>query len=77
MKVSPLTKYQAGRVYKYKTTVLVTNTNCKVCYIPKELYKASLARIKEKKNKGLITGFLIIPYKNYDGAFAIINYLTI
>ena len=77
MGVSPATTIQAGRQYRYKSTYIIANTNCKFFYIPKLLYKRSLEAIKEKKNKGLITNYLIIPCRNYTGAYAIINYRII
>lgn len=77
MGVSPATAIEAGHQYRYKSTYIITNTNCKYFYIPKSYYKKSLEKIKQKKSTGHITNYLIIPLPNYDGAHAIINYFTI
>lgn len=74
MKVSPATLIKAGKNYRFKSKRFVSGSNCKFFYVPKELYKQSLARIKEKQQQSVITDFLIIPYGNYDGAIVIINY---
>lgn len=74
MEVSPATTIPPCKVYKYKTLLFTSNANCKFFYIPKHLYKKALADIKKKKEEGKIKEYLIIPCKNYDGAYSLINY---